>query len=107
MGAGHFSGMGEGRCRWAGEGSDHETEGEWEPHNLARDLVREFQWLRRGSTTSLLRHRTGKMLGTTALTKRTNTRKTLAWSSCRHQYLHNDDSAACDTDPDLIHHMRT
>src|SRR3546814_19884575 len=76
MGAGHFSGMGEGRCRWAGEGSDQETEGEWEPHNLARDLVREFQWFRRGSTTRLLRHRTGTMLGTPAMATRANNRKT-------------------------------
>src|SRR3546814_9694847 len=85
MGAGHFSGMGEGRCRWAGEGSDQETEGEWEPHNLARDLVREFQWFRRGSTTRLLRHRTGTMLGTPAMATRANNRKPLHWSRRLHQ----------------------
>src|SRR3546814_1467738 len=96
MGAGHFSGMGEGRCRWAGEGSDQETEGEWEPHNLARDLVREFQWFRRGSTTRLLRHRTGTMLGTPAMATRANNRKTLHWRRRLHQSRPIGDGSACD-----------
>src|SRR3546814_18484224 len=81
---------------------------DWSSDVFSSDLrVPEFQWFRRGSTTRLLRHRTGTMLGTPAMATRANNRKTLHWRRSLHKSRPIGDGSACDAASVIMRHPAT